>query len=653
MASTLILLSPHPVNSQNNSPHSVAVESLLPSIELLLSNAIPATAPSYCSSFSGQSTSYFCEDFTGTSPMHLVGTIPPMSFRDQTFREYTQGEVFTLTDPDASNHNANVVNLHDDLIDGISFSTYAGRTAVAAEKWDITAHSRDGYIQPGSNAGFNDQYWWNEYGFMGEHGKRCGAPPALNNTIDTSRNNERAYTFMERFFAIPNNYNGDERLLNTYWLANNELPLSDAAGIHHIVRYEDMLYVCNDHLMSAAYASGAAKLSLTPNHLLDTSSGNGIVEFAVSTYRTAGRDYWQVDLTPLDTHLQLPEGDVVADANGKAVNGFSINTKLNDGMTGPVDILGGITVFRTIAMKNGLFLDDGDYINPNDLEAQYKRAEINNPGNSDRADVYANAPNSNWVITDSNYNQVMYDYLDGDNNPDISLHSVTDNRKRALFRLTVKKTPTDPVWAAQADQWDQVSLCMPEYGNGCVGEYIVPELPDKLLVQFTHYAYNTTKSCNAGGQQPSHPYQSTCHPNTYHWDNFYISPSQPFSIIKANERTARANSNNNEIIALSFPEPAPLNSKLRFNALSDSITINNQLITSLEVSFDNGLTWFAPNRQYEPDNSFAKFRSYFTGKGNDEYIPAGTQTVLIRGLNAPFRSEFWVRDASLWSFPAN
>jgi len=528
---------------------------------------------------------------------------------------------------------------------------YANRLAEVAKKWDITAHSRDGFVAPGTSSGIDDNYYWNERFLMADHGNRCEPPIDLSQRVDESRLDQRGFTFMQEFFQIPDTYNGDENTLSDYWLPELEKPMSDDIGIHPVLRYEDMIYACADHLMTAAYGAGASKLSLTPNHLLDTRSGSGVVEFDVSTYRTAGRDYWQVDLTPLATHLQLPEGDVVADANGKAVNGFNINTALDEGANGIADIEGKINVFRTLFIKDGEYMVDGNYVDPSDTAAQYKRAQIANPGNPERLDIYASAPpNTDWVLTHTSYNRVMYDYLDGDNNPEITLHNVTDNRTRARFRLTVNEAPENTDWDPAL--WDQVSLCMPDYGNGCVGEYIVPELPDELLIQFTHYAYNTTKSCadNVGQphDKPGAAFQSLCHPNTYHWDNFYVTPSRPFQVIKSIERTASVDARVETPLVMTFAQPAPAQSKLRFNALTGGDS-NGE--TTLKVSFDQGNTWHKPTRQFEPENDFNKFRSYFTGATGTEFIPEGTEAVWFQADNPEFRDTFWVRDASFWVIP--
>lgn len=600
----------------------------------------------YCTRFAEQTTPYFCEDFTDTSPPSLVGLIPPMPFRDQSYRTYLRGELFSLADPTAETHQHNVLNLHTHTIDGLDFSRYATTLTGVAQQWDITAHSRDGFIAPGTSAGTDDSYYWNEQLSMADHGIRCGSPIDLSQRVDSARNNQRGFTFIESFFDIPPEYNGDENSLSDYWTPAYERTLTDETGLHPVLRYEDMIYVCADHLMTAAYATGASKLTLTPNQLLDTTSGTGVVEFSVSTYRTAGRDYWQIDLTPLETHLQLPEGDVVADANGKAVNGFNINTALDEGANGIADILGNINVFRTLMIKEDQFMVDGRFIDPSDPQAQYRRAQIANPGDSQRLDLYTTAPEGEpWVLTHTNYNQVMLDSI-SHNNPVATLHNVTDNRTRARFRLTVLESPANSAWPSA--QWDQVSLCMPDYNNRCIGEYIVPELPNELLVQFTHYAYNTTKSCTDNVGQPHDTpgaaFQSLCHPNTYHWDNFYLSPGKAFRIIKSIDRTASADGNNEEPLIMRFAAPAPAKAKLRFTALTGS----DNGITSLRVSFDQGASWHRPSMQFEPTNDFGKFRSYFTGTDNSPYVPEGSRDVWFRADNPAHRSAYWIRDASFW-----
>ncbi len=48
---------------------------------------------------------------------------------------------------------------------------------------------------------------------------------------------------MERFFSLPATWSGTALDLDQYWTPEFESELTDDAGIHHIVRYEDMIYL--------------------------------------------------------------------------------------------------------------------------------------------------------------------------------------------------------------------------------------------------------------------------------------------------------------------------------------------------------------------------------------------------------------------------
>jgi hypothetical protein len=73
---------------------------------------------------------------------------------------------------------------------------------------------------------------------------------------------------------------------------------------------------------------------------------------------------------------------------------------------------------------------------------------------------------------------------------------------------------------------------------------------DDLVVQFAHHSYTPTKSDSCG---------NVCRPNTWHWANFNLSPSRPFSLIQGPRVTNGG--------TVKFDQPAPPNSFLRFSAL--------------------------------------------------------------------------------------
>jgi hypothetical protein len=135
------------------------------------------------------------------------------------------------------------------------------------------------------------------------------------------------------------------------------------------------------------------------------------------------------------------------------------------------------------------------------------------------------------------------------------------------------------------------------------------------VVQFGHHSYNPMKDC------------PTCSPNTWHWDNIAISPSIPFTILRADRRYVQAGS---ELINLTTPAPAA--SHLRFSGIGEE----------LEVSFDGGTSWQLAQMQAQEEYHGDHFRTYWTP------IPAGTTTIHFRGQ--PWYGGGWhARDISVWS----
>jgi hypothetical protein len=137
------------------------------------------------------------------------------------------------------------------------------------------------------------------------------------------------------------------------------------------------------------------------------------------------------------------------------------------------------------------------------------------------------------------------------------------------------------------------------------------------VMQLGHHSYNPLKDCPL-----------TCTANTWHWDNVAIDPAVPFTIIRADRRFVDPT----QPAALSFPQPAPADSHLRFSGIGNSI----------EISTDGGATWQAAVMQAQEEYHADHFRSYFTP------IPAGTDSILIRGQN--WWGGVWhARDISIWS----
>jgi len=119
--------------------------------------------------------------------------------------------------------------------------------------WDVTVHSR------------NMETWEQLESMEAAHGKDCGKPPAT----------------------------------------------------HPVTNYQDAVYLCNDHMMTALNSSSYGVIYLTPDHLVDFSKGEAVIKFDLSTSRTSIRDWFDVWISPYDDHLQLPVPDFIPDLSGE------------------------------------------------------------------------------------------------------------------------------------------------------------------------------------------------------------------------------------------------------------------------------------------------------------------------------------------------
>lgn len=168
-----------------------------------------------------------------------------------------------------------------------------------------------------------------------------------------------------------------------------------------------------------------------------------------------------------------------------------------------------------------------------------------------------------------------------------------------------------------------VKFGIPELNLWWIDADIPPLAWTRGTLQLAHHSY--------------HPVQESacdiCAPDTWHWDNVGISYAVPFTIIPGDRRQITIT---DASPVVSFAKPAPANAFLRFAALAGS----------LDVSFDNGVTWAAAQvKQPQQLKSNAYFWSYWTP------IPKGTQSVQFRGTSASGNG--WVvRDMAIWSLTA-
>jgi hypothetical protein len=123
---------------------------------------------------------------------------------------------------------------------------------------------------------------------------------------------------------------------------------------HAISAYEDTVYNCKNHVMTAMNAFGYGMIYLTPNHIVDFSNGEAQISFDVSTLRTSGRDWIDIWVTPFEDNLQLPLQEPIPDGTGEPRNAVNIMMDTNS------------SIFRTRVTRDFVTEDvpgtDVDYI---------------------------------------------------------------------------------------------------------------------------------------------------------------------------------------------------------------------------------------------------------------------------------------------------
>lgn len=111
---------------------------------------------------------------------------------------------------------------------------------------------------------------------------------------------------------------------------------------HDISSYDDAVFLCRDHVMTAINASGYGVIYLTPNQLVDFSASEAVVRFDVSTLVTSGRDWIDFWITPFQENVQLV-GDIgPVDLNGLPKD--AVHVRMN--------MFNDIAVFRGSVVRN-------------------------------------------------------------------------------------------------------------------------------------------------------------------------------------------------------------------------------------------------------------------------------------------------------------
>jgi hypothetical protein len=79
-------------------------------------------------------------------------------------------------------------------------------------------------------------------------------------------------------------------------------------GTHTVTEYQDMAFICNNHLMTGVRGEGYGEVTFTPAVMLDWSGGTAKATWKVSTLSTSCRDWLSFNLMPFMDNLLLTEG---------------------------------------------------------------------------------------------------------------------------------------------------------------------------------------------------------------------------------------------------------------------------------------------------------------------------------------------------------
>jgi hypothetical protein len=133
---------------------------------------------------------------------------------------------------------------------------------------------------------------------------------------------------------------------------------------HEVSSYEDAVFICKNHVMTAMNATGYGVIYLTPNVMADFSNGEAVISWDMSTLRASDRDWVDVWITPWEDNMALPLESWTPDLTGNPDNAIHVRMD-GSGTAGPLD-----GRFRIFVIKDGVETNYGLSANYNDFLLQ-------------------------------------------------------------------------------------------------------------------------------------------------------------------------------------------------------------------------------------------------------------------------------------------
>lgn len=321
-------------------------------------------------------------------------------------------------------------------------------------------------------------------------------------------------------------------------------------GAHMVATYDDMNYRCRNHMMTALKDPGYGMIFVTPNAMVDFSTGEASIKFALATLRTSGRDWVDIWITPWADNLKLP-----LDASLSGVD-----------MQGPPR--------RAIHVR---MIPELAGYTKSAFEAYY----VNDF--AERKLPVATAAGYESILTPISTRRDTFELR-------ISRTHLSFGITKPASPLVVANTPT--AWSATAVapasmKWIDTPIPPLSFTQG--------------VVQFGHHSFNPA-AAPPNPALASDPMFASMQNlgGTWHWDDFQISPAVPFTIIPSLSKNSFGRYADAASPTATLATATPTLGYLRFAAYGDGI----------QVSADS-VNWFTAQRQSEKLNVRGRFHSYW------------------------------------------
>lgn len=183
-------------------------------------------------------------------------------------------------------------------------------------------------------------------------GVLLGGYPLLDGTLYRSSTGA-ATTFVESFGAAPT---APQPFSSSRWdvavnhrearwwyglkpmQAHHGTDCSPSPATHLVSSYPEAVFSCRDHLMTNVDSDGGyATVTMSPNHMVDFSSGEAVIRYDMSTFRTSNQDWIELWVMPFEDQLQHTTEGFRPDLQGEPRRGVGIIMDYQHTLTGPLE----------------------------------------------------------------------------------------------------------------------------------------------------------------------------------------------------------------------------------------------------------------------------------------------------------------------------